>query len=39
MTGDEVLVLMYTLKPIDAVKLAEALLYRKLRVLLLPMKR
>jgi hypothetical protein len=28
MAGDEVLVLMYTLKPIDAVKLAEALLYK-----------
>lgn len=39
MTGDEVLVLMYTLKLTDAVKLAEALLYKKLRVQLLPMKR
>jgi hypothetical protein len=39
MTGAEVLVLMYTLRPIDSIKLAEALLYKKLRVLLLPMKR
>jgi hypothetical protein len=38
-TGDEVLVLMYTLRLTDAVKLAEALLYKKLRVQLLPMKR
>jgi hypothetical protein len=38
MTG-EVLVLMYTLRLTDAVKLAEALLYKKLRVQLLPMKK
>jgi hypothetical protein len=30
MTGDEVLEFMYTLRPTDAVKLAEALPYKKL---------